>query len=142
MDRRNFITLLGGAAAAWPARAYAQQRRPARIGVLHTFAPPHPWVAGLRRGLRDLGYVEGKTITIVERGSDAWAQRDRDERLDGLAQELIDSKVDVLVVMTGPALRAARQRASTVPIVMAVSSDGSGPSASPASRDRAATLPA
>jgi putative ABC transport system substrate-binding protein len=115
MDRRNFITLLG-AAAAWPGQAYAQQRRPARIGVLH-----HPWTAGLRRGLRDLGYVEDKTIVIDERGSDG-----RYERLDGLAEELIDNKVDVLVIMTGPAVRAARQRTTTVPIVMAVSSDGVG----------------
>jgi putative ABC transport system substrate-binding protein len=121
MDRRNFITLLGAAAAAWPGRAYAQQRRPARIGVLHPFAPPHPWTAGLRRGLHDLGYVEGKTIAIDERGSDG-----RDEQLDGLARALIDSKVDALVIMTGPALLAARRQTSTVPIVMAVSSDGVG----------------
>lgn len=121
MDRRNFIALLGGAATTWPGQIYAQRRRPARIGVLHPFAPPHPWTAGLRRGLRDLGYVEGQTIAIDERGSDG-----RYERLDGLARELVDSKVDVLVVMTGPALRAARQRTTTVPIVMAVSSDGVG----------------
>jgi putative ABC transport system substrate-binding protein len=121
MDRRNFIALLGGAATTGPGNIYAQQRRPARIGVLHPFAPPHPWTAGLRRGLRDLGYVEGQTIAIDERGSDG-----RYERLDGLARELVDSKVDVLVVMTGPALRAARQRTTTVPIVMAVSSDGVG----------------
>jgi putative ABC transport system substrate-binding protein len=121
MDRRNFITLLGAAAAAWPAHADAQQRRPARIGVLHPFVPPHPWTAGLRRGLRDLGYVEGQTITIDERGSDV-----RYERLDDLARELVDSKVDVLVIMTGPALLAARRQTTTVPTVMAVSSDGVG----------------
>jgi putative ABC transport system substrate-binding protein len=120
-SRRQFISLLGGAAAAWPGRTYAQRRRSARIGVLHPFAPPHPWTAGLRRGLRDLGYVEGKTIAIDERGSDG-----RDERLDGLARELVDSKVDVLVVMTGPVLVAARRQTTTVPIVMGVSSDGVG----------------
>jgi putative ABC transport system substrate-binding protein len=121
MLRREFITLLGGAAAAWPGHANAQQRRLPRIGALHPFAPPHPWAAGLRRGLRDLGYVEGKTIVIDERGSDG-----RDERLGQLARELIDSKVDVLVVMTGPALQAARGLTSTLPIVIAVSSDGIG----------------
>jgi putative ABC transport system substrate-binding protein len=129
MRRREFIGLLGGAAAAWPGRAYAQQRRLARVGVLHPFAPPHPWTAGLRRGLRDLGYVEGQTITIIERGSNSYVELvsdGRDERLDGLTRELIDSKVDVLVVMTGPAVRAARQRTTTVPIVMAVSTDGVG----------------
>jgi putative tryptophan/tyrosine transport system substrate-binding protein len=121
MRRREFLAALGGA-ATWPHAARAQQqRRPARIGVLHPFAPPHPWTAGLRRGLHDLGYVEGKTIAIDERGSDG-----RDELLEGLARTLIDSKVDALVIMTGPALLAARSQTSTVPIVMAVSSDGVG----------------
>jgi len=120
MQRREFLAVLGGA-ATWPHAASAQQRRPARIGVLHPFASPHPWTAGLRRGLHDLGYVEGKTIVIDERGSDG-----RDELLEGLARTLIDSKVDALVIMTGPALLAARAQTSTVPIVMAVSSDGVG----------------
>ena len=120
MQRREFLAALGGA-ATWPHAARAQQRRPARIGVLHPFAPPHPWTAALRRGLHDLGYVEGKTIAIDERGSDG-----RDELLGGLARTLIDSKVDALVIMTGPALLAARSQTSTVPIVMAVSSDGVG----------------
>ena len=91
MRRREFIGLVGSG-TLWPLAARAQQRRPARIGVLHPFAPPDPWAAALRKGLRDLGYVEGRTITIDERGSEG-----RDERLDSLAQELIDSKVDVLV---------------------------------------------
>jgi putative ABC transport system substrate-binding protein len=120
MRRREFLGVLGGAAAAWPLSARAQQR-PARIGALHPFSAPHPWTAGLRRGLRDLGYVEGRTITVDERGSDG-----RDERLDDLAQDLIASKVDVMVVMTGPALWAARRASSTVPIVISVSSDGVG----------------
>jgi putative ABC transport system substrate-binding protein len=121
MTRREFITLLGGAAMAWPSQARAQQRGLARIGALHPFTPPHPWVAGLRQGLRELGYVEGRTITIEERGSDG-----HDERLDVLAQGLVDSRVDILVVMTGPALWAARRWTNTVPIVIAVSSDGVG----------------
>jgi putative ABC transport system substrate-binding protein len=121
MRRRDFIALLGGATLPWQVAAHAQQRGAARIGALHPFLPPHPWVAGLRRGLRDLGYVEGRTITIDERGSN-----DRDELLDELAQNLIDSKVDALVVMTGPALRAAKRQTNTVPIVIAVSSDGVG----------------
>jgi putative ABC transport system substrate-binding protein len=121
MKRREFITLLGGAAAAWPVAARAQQPRSPRIGVLHPFSPPDPWAAGLRRGLRDLGYVEGQTITIDERGAE-----DHDERLDGLAKELIDSKVDVLVTITGPPLFAARRLTTTLPIVMAISGDGAG----------------
>jgi putative ABC transport system substrate-binding protein len=121
MRRRDFIALLGGATLAWPARTHAQQGRLARIGALHPFAPPHPWVAGLRRGLRELGYVEGRTIALEERGSDG-----HEERLDSLAQELVESKIDALVVMTGPALWAARRWTNTVPIVIAVSSDGVG----------------
>jgi len=122
IGRRQFISALGGAAVAWPLAARAQaQPRPAHIGVLHPFSPPDPWAAELRRGLRDLGYVEGRTITIDERGSEG-----RDELLDGLAKELIDSQVDVLVAITGPPFQAARRQTTTVPIVMAVSSDGVG----------------
>ena len=120
MRRREFIGLVG-IGTLWPLAARAQQRRPARIGVLHPFAPPDPWAAAVRKGLRDLGYVEGRTITVYERGSEG-----RDERLDSLAQELIDSKVDVLVAITGPPFQAAKRRTNTVPIVMAVSSDGVG----------------
>jgi putative ABC transport system substrate-binding protein len=91
MRRRDFVSLIGGA-TAWPFVVRAQQPRPAYVGVLHPFSPPDRWAAGLRRGLRDLGYVEGRTIIIDERGSDG-----HDERLDALAKELIDNKVDVLV---------------------------------------------
>jgi putative ABC transport system substrate-binding protein len=65
--------------------------------------------------------VEGRTAFVDERGADG-----RDERLDDLALKLVDSKVDVLVVMTGPALWAARKATSTIPIVISVSSDGVG----------------
>jgi putative ABC transport system substrate-binding protein len=122
MKRRELITLLGGA-AAWPLAARAQNAiaRPVRIGTLHLNSPPDPWLEGLRLGLRELGYVEGKNLYIVPR----WAQGD-DSRLNTLVQELIDDKVDVLVTMLGPATQAARRNTSTVPIVMAVSSDGVG----------------
>ncbi len=121
MRRRAFITLLGGAAAAWPLAARAQAPRPIRIGTLHVYSPPDPWLDALRQGLRDLGYAEGRTIKFEER----WAEG-RNDRLDGLTQELIDSKVDILVAMMGPAVVAARRKTSTVPIVMAISSDGVG----------------
>ena len=120
MRRREFITLLGGT-AAWPLVAQAEQAKPAYVGVLHPFSPPDRWAAGLRRGLRDLGYVEGRNITIDERGSDG-----HDDRLDALAKELIDNKVDVLVTITGPPFFAARRQTTTLPIVMAISGDGVG----------------
>ena len=121
MKRREFITLLGGAAAAWPLAVRAQPPRSIRIGALHVYSPPDPWLEALRQGLRDFGYAEGRNIQFEER----WAEG-RNDRLDGLAQELIDSKVDILVAMMGPALVAARRKTSTVPIVMAISSDGVG----------------
>src|SRR5215510_9098722 len=122
MRRREFLTAFSGVAATWPLGALAQQgQRLIVIGTLHVYSPPDPWLEALRQGLRDLGYVEGRNIKIEER----WAEG-RNDRLDGLAQELIDSKVDVVVTMMGPALRAARQKTSTVPIVMATSSDGIG----------------
>jgi putative ABC transport system substrate-binding protein len=122
MKRRDFVSLIGGA-TAWPFVVRAQQPRPAYVGVLHPFSPPDRWAAGLRRGLRDLGYVEGRTIIIDERGSEG-----HDERLDALAKELIDNKVDVLVTITGPPFFAARRHTTTLPIVMAVSGDGVGAS--------------
>ena len=120
MRRREFFGLVVGAAAAWPTVARAQVR-PAHIGVLHPFSTPDPWATALRRGLRELGYVEGQTITIDERGSEG-----RDDRLDGLARELIDNKVDVVVAITGSPFLATRRQTTTLPIVMAVSSDGVG----------------
>jgi putative ABC transport system substrate-binding protein len=77
MQRREFITLLGGAAAAWPLAALAQQpERMRRVGILHPGSPPDPWLDGLREGLRELGYVEGKDLVFEYR----WAEG-RSERL-------------------------------------------------------------
>jgi putative ABC transport system substrate-binding protein len=118
--RREFITLLGGT-ATWPLAVRAQGQRPIRIGTLHVYSRPDPWLDALRQGLRELGYSDGGNIRIEERWADG-----RIDRLDGLAQELIDGKVDILVAMMGPALLAARRRTETVPIVMAISSDGVG----------------
>ena len=119
MSRRRFVAMVGGVLVAPSLLA----QKTYRIGFLGTaFASGYVReVEWIRSGLRDLGYVEGKTIVIDERGSDG-----RDELLEGLARTLIDSKVDALVIMTGPALLAARAQTSTVPIVMAVSSDGVG----------------
>jgi putative tryptophan/tyrosine transport system substrate-binding protein len=119
MRRREFITMVGGAAVTWPLAARGEAPRLPRIGVLHPFTPPDPWAAGLKRGLRDLGYVEGRNITIDERGAE-----ENDTRLIALARELIDSNVDVLVTITGPAFFAARRLTTTLPIVMSISGDG------------------
>src|SRR5262245_46621142 len=104
--RREFITILGFAGLLVPLVGRAQQTaRPALVGILHPGVPPDPWLEGLLQGLRELGYAEGRNIVIEYR----WAEG-KGERLDRLAQELIDRKVDVIVIVTGPAVLAARRR--------------------------------
>ena len=81
MNRRAFIAFIGGAAAAWPLAAGAQTKR-ARIGWF-TVAP-HPYIDGFRRGLRELGWIEGRTVTIEYR----WAEG-RPERFAEVAAEFV-----------------------------------------------------
>ena len=118
MNRREFITLLGGAAAAWPVAARAQQpAKVARIGFLN-LAPASAWsrrVEALRAGLRDLGWVEGKNIVIEFR----WA--DNVSQLPALAAELVRMNVDVIFAtsstMVEPARQATRPSPSCSPIM-------------------------
>lgn len=122
MRRRELLIALGGAAAAWPLGARAQQiNRLRRVGILHPGSSPDPWLDGLREGMRELAYIEGKDFVFEYR----WAEG-RSERLPDLADGLIAGKVDVIVIMTGPAVLAAMKRTSTIPIVMAVSGDPVG----------------
>ena len=123
MRRRKFISLLGGA-AAWPVAARAQQsQRVPRLGVLlpgtpTSFAPRTQAFVG---GLRDLGYVEGRTIAIEWK----WGQ-DRVDRLPDLAAELVGSQVDVIVTGGTVAARALKNATRTIPIVMAMVGDPVG----------------
>jgi putative tryptophan/tyrosine transport system substrate-binding protein len=94
MRRREFISLLGGAAAAWPLAARAQQAgKVPRIGFLGAASPSTfaSRLEGIRLGLRDFGYVEGRNITVEYR----WAEGHY-ERLPELAAELVRSKVDLI----------------------------------------------
>ena len=121
MRRREFITLLGGAAAVWPLPARAQQRaKVAHIGYLGLVSASWhtPRVTAFRAGLRDLGYVEGKDIVIEFR----WAEG-RYDRLPALAAELVRLNVDVIVTHTVPGAIAAKQATSTIPIVITAASD-------------------
>ena len=123
MKRREFIALLGGA-AAWPLGTHAQTpRKLAQIGYLSagiSTVRPNPREAFLQ-GLRELGYVEGQTFTLVERYADG-----QQERLPELAVELVRLEVDVLVATTSGAVKAAMIATRTIPIVMAGGGDPVG----------------
>jgi putative tryptophan/tyrosine transport system substrate-binding protein len=121
-SRRTFISLLGGAAAAWSLPAWAQQQhaKVARIGFLgSTFASN--WasrVDAFRLGLRGLGYVEGENVAIEFR----WAEEKYDQ-LAELTADLIRLKVDVLVTYGTPGSLVAKRATTTIPIVMVHSGD-------------------
>src|SRR5262245_46001952 len=122
--RRAFITLLGGAAAAWPLAASAQQQtKIARIGILGlaSAAAVAPYVNAVRAGLRDLGYIEGTNLIIEYRFGDG-----NYDRLPNLAARLVHLNVDVLVTFAAPGTQAAKSATSTIPIVMAVTADAVG----------------
>jgi ABC-type uncharacterized transport system substrate-binding protein len=123
MRRREFITLIGGA-AAWPLAARAEQPRKVwRLGVLQPGAPPEPLLEAVRDGVRELGYMEGRDIVLEVR----WAEGKHD-RLAGLAAELVGLKVDVIYAFTTPPALAARRATTTIPIVFSGVGDpvGSG----------------
>jgi putative tryptophan/tyrosine transport system substrate-binding protein len=122
MKRREFIALLGGAAASVPLAAHAQQSRTARIGILN-FENPEPFRSLLREGLRELGYTEGQNVQFEYRS----AEGNRD-LLAGLATELVRLKVDLIVAYPTPAVVAVSQATREIPIIMAGAGDpvGSG----------------
>jgi putative ABC transport system substrate-binding protein len=115
MRRREFIALLGGA-AAWPLMARAQGARVYRIGIMET-VPADRNVANLdalRRGLREHGYVEGQNLDLEYRSADG-----RGDRFQELADELVRLGVDLIVTRGTPAAKAAKAASATVPVVMA-----------------------
>jgi len=125
MNRRDFITLVGGAAAAWPLGASAQQ--PVKLPTIGFLGPSTPlvsshWAAAFVQRLHELGWVEGQNVAVEYR----WAEG-RSERYAEIAAEFIRLNVDVIVTVGGPAL-SAKQMTSVIPIVFAVAADplGSG----------------
>jgi len=115
MKRREFITMLGGA-AAWPLAARGQPTRVARIGYVSgtgSAADPGPFVEALRQGMREHGYVDGKHFVVEYRGAEG-----RPARVPELIAELVQAKVDVLVTPFQIATLAAKQATDTIPIVM------------------------
>jgi putative ABC transport system substrate-binding protein len=116
VKRRTFITLIGGAAAAWPLAARAQQpaSKIPRIGIID---PAAMW-DHFRQGLRDLGYAEGRNITIEYRSTE-----ETPDRLVAAATELAQLPVEVIVSFGSQATQAAKQATTTIPIVMVAIGD-------------------
>jgi putative tryptophan/tyrosine transport system substrate-binding protein len=117
IHRREFITLLGGAAVAWPLSPVGAQAKRPRIGVLVP-ANPEPFWTEFRAGLDEHGYAEGKNIAFEFRSADG-----KPERLHGLADELVRLKVDIIVAWLTPAVAAARRATTDIPIIMAAAAD-------------------
>jgi putative ABC transport system substrate-binding protein len=139
MRRREFITLVGGAAVAWPLAARAQQ--PAKLptigflGVSTSSAWVH-WTAAFVQRLRELGWIEDRNVAIEYR----WAEG-RAERSAEIVAEFVHRKVDIIVT-AGTAVPAAQRATSTIPIVFALASDRLGAVSSRTWRGRATTSPA
>lgn len=123
MKRRQFISLLGGTAAAWPVAVRAQQPgKLPTIGVLGVSTPSNwsHWIGAFRQRLGKLGWFEGRTVAIEYR----WAEG-RSERFAEIAAEFVRLKVDVILTVGG-AVAAAQQATSTIPIVFAIAVDPLG----------------
>jgi putative ABC transport system substrate-binding protein len=122
LKRREFITLLGGAAATWPRAVRAQQRALPVVGWLHreTLTPSREsFVAVMKRGMAEIGYDEGRNVAIIYR----WAEGQTD-RLPTLAMELVRSNVAVIIAAGNtPTVLAAKSATQTIPIAFLVGTD-------------------
>ena len=119
MRRREFVTLLGGAALLWPHTGRAQTKANPVVGYLHFAAPGYTPSAGpFLQGLAETGYVEGRNVAIEYR----WAGGHYD-RLAAMAADLVARKVDLIAAFGPPPARAAKNATSTIPIVFEVGND-------------------
>jgi len=116
LHRREFITLVGGTVIAWPLTGRAQPARLPTIGFFSasSAAAMTSWVAALVQGLRELGWIEGRTVAIEY----SWADG-RSERIAEIADEFVRRKVDVIVTHSAGPVIAAKQATAVIPIVFA-----------------------
>src|SRR5215470_16280089 len=112
--RRQFITLLGGA-AAWPLAARAQQPAIALVGLLLSSQVDHRQVAAIRQGLKDAGYVEGRNLAIKYHSADG-----RFDQLPALVADLVADPVAAILALGPPAALAAKAATRNIPIVFAI----------------------